>query len=122
MGIKDIQFPFSPEFEEDVRFSLALFFTELGFKSEEMSFEGNFQIQLGHTVITKDKDFSRKTVSGRNDLLLSRYGLPLAMVELKAPDVKFNRARSRSGAFLCKDSSQYASIYNSNEWKRNSNI
>ena len=122
MGIKDIQFPFSPESEEDVRFSLALFFTELGFKSEEMSFEGNFQIQLGHTIITKDKDFSRKTVSGRNDLLLSRYGLPLAMVELKAPDVKLTEQDRDQGLSYARTPSQYASIYNSNEWKRNSNI
>jgi hypothetical protein len=118
MGIKDIQFPFSPESEEDVRFSLALFFTELGFKPEEMSFENSFQVQLGHTLISIDKDFSRKTVSGRNDLLLSRYGIPLAMVELKAPDVKLteqDRDQGLSYARLLPNMPPYTILTNGRE-------
>ena len=115
MGIKDIPFPFSPESEEDVRFSLAMFFIELGFEPEEMIFESSFQVQLGHTTIDKDKDFSRKTVSGRNDLLLSRNGLPLAMVELKAPNIELSeqdRDQGLSYARLLRNMPPYTIVTN----------
>ena len=87
MGIKDISFPFEPTSEEDVRIQLAFYFKELGFKENEMSFEDHFEIKLGHNSIKISKHSYTEKVWGYSDLLLFHNELPLAMVEVKRPDV-----------------------------------
>ena len=81
MGLKEIPLQFSIDSEEDIRVMVISFFSELGFDKDEISCEDYFSIHLGHQAI----DISRKIVGGRSDILVSRNGQPLAIVETKAP-------------------------------------
>ena len=81
MGLKEIPLQFSIDSEEDIRVMVISFFSELGFDRDEISCEDYFSIYLGHQAI----DISRKIVGGRSDILVSRNGQPLAIVETKAP-------------------------------------
>lgn len=81
MGLKEIPAQFTIDSEEDIRTLVVSFFSELGFDKDEISCEDYFSIQLGHQTI----DFDRKIVGGRSDVLVTRNGLPLAVVETKAP-------------------------------------
>lgn len=85
MAIKDIVFPFDPDSEEDVRVALALYFSDMGFTIEDMSFEDSFQIRIGHTKVDIPKQRIRS--HGRSDILLMYGSQPLAIVEMKAPHI-----------------------------------
>jgi hypothetical protein len=81
MGLKEIPPQFSVDSEEDIRVMVISFFSELGFDRDEISCEDYFSIHLGHQAI----DIVRKIVGGRSDILVSRNGQPLAIVETKTP-------------------------------------
>lgn len=97
MGLKDVAFPFDTASEEDVRVALSRYLLDLGFTLDEMKFEDSFSIRLGHTQIEIKKggeinSSSRQTkntivTTGRSDLLLTHNEVPLAIVEVKAPNV-----------------------------------
>ncbi len=120
MGLKDVQIPFNPDSEEDVRVSLALYFRELGFSLEEMSFEDSFQITLGHAAIMINKSTSRKDARARSDMLLTHNGQALAIVETKAPDVELSdddRDQGLSYARLLTSMPPYTILTNGRELK-----
>ena len=73
--------------EEDLRILVSNYLKELGFDRNELSFEDYFCIRLGRSEITvePDEDFNNKQ-GGRSDILVSRNGKPLAILELKNPD------------------------------------
>ena len=76
MSLKDIPFPFSPDSEEEVRFAIAQYFSDLGFGLSDMSFEDHFTITLGRTSVIVNKQTDRKTVHGYSDMLLMHNGQP----------------------------------------------
>lgn len=82
MGLKDIPAQFRIDSEEDLRAMIVSYCSELGFGRDEISCEDYFSITLGHTLVPIDK----KSVGGRSDILISRNGKPLAIVETKAPN------------------------------------
>ncbi|HOF59870.1 MAG TPA: type I restriction enzyme HsdR N-terminal domain-containing protein [Candidatus Cloacimonadota bacterium] len=84
MGLKEIPLQFSIDSEEDIRVMVISFFTELGFDRDEISCEDYFSIHLGHQEI----EVNRKNIGGRSDILVSRNGQPLAIVETKTPSHK----------------------------------
>jgi hypothetical protein len=88
MSLKDVTEAFNPDSEEDLRFAVALYFCELGFERDELSFEDQFSIQLGRNtqVLGRSEKGQRDQVTGRSDLLLTRDGESVAIVETKAPD------------------------------------
>lgn len=87
MSLDTVQ-PFNPDSEDDLRFALALYFRELGFDRDELSFEDQFQIQLGRNtqVLRRGEELQRDRLTGRSDLLLTRHGESIAIVETKARD------------------------------------
>jgi hypothetical protein len=114
MGLNDVKFPFDPS-ESDIIVALAQYFKELGFESHEMRFEDSFSIKLGHTSIRVDKPTNQKTVHGRNDLLLTRSGQPLVMIEAKAPNVAISdedRDQGLSYARLLREMPPYTAVTN----------
>ena len=82
MALKDIPENFDIDSEEDLRIVVVKFFQELGFDETEISCEDFFSIRLGHTDINIDKE----NLNGRSDVLISRNGQPLAIVETKSPN------------------------------------
>jgi len=97
MGLKDISFPFNPDSEEEVRSALAMYFADLGFTLNEMSFEDSYQLRIGHSMIVVGGDQRQRTVRAYSDMLLVRNGQPLAIVETKDPDVDLSDADSDQG-------------------------
>lgn len=83
MALKDIPSNFSVDSEDDLRFAISQYFLELGFESHELSFEDQFTIRLGHNLIEVTRSPKEYELKGRSDLLLTRNGLPLAIVEIK---------------------------------------
>ncbi len=81
MGIKDIPLQFKIDSEEDLRTLVISYCSELGFGADEISCEDYFSIKLGHNAINIDKT----VVGGRSDILITRNGKPLAIIETKAP-------------------------------------
>lgn len=77
---------FDVDSEEDIRIAVVKYFQELGFELDEIRAETRFTIQLGHNElpIEGQKISNRNQVIGRSDLLLTRHGKPLAIVETKA--------------------------------------
>jgi Type I restriction enzyme R protein N terminus (HSDR_N) len=88
MSIKEIPAEFKTDSEDDLRLVVASFLKELGVEITELSCEDHFSIQLGHTAIIKNResDPNKTRVSGYSDILITRSGRPLAIVETKAPD------------------------------------
>lgn len=86
MGLKDIPSQFNIDSEEEVRLAVCQFFSELGFDRDEISAEDYFSIRLGHREIKISGREGRRDISGRSDILLSRNGVPLAIVETKGLD------------------------------------
>jgi hypothetical protein len=87
MSLNDLPENFDTDSEEDLRFAVANYFRELGFDSDEFSFEDQFSIRLGHnTLVVTKESFQSSQARGRSDLLLTRHGQPIAIVETKAPD------------------------------------
>lgn len=107
---------FNPESEEDVRIAVAHFFLELGFELDEMKFEDSFTITLGtNTLVVNKGERCRDTITGRSDMLLTRFGQPLAIVETKRPDHKLvdaDRDQAISYARLLKDIAPIAIVTN----------
>ncbi len=83
MSLKHVPSTFPVDSEEDLRFAVTQYFVELGFEPDEFSFEDQFSIRLGHTVILENRE--RDAIRGRSDLLLVRNDSPIAIVETKAP-------------------------------------
>jgi hypothetical protein len=81
MGLREIPVQLKIDSEEDLRAMVISYCSELGFDSDEISCEDHFSITLGHTSVLIDK----KSVGGRSDILISRCGKPLAIIETKAP-------------------------------------
>lgn len=86
MSLKDIPQTFDPASEEDVRYAVACYFRELGFDEDQLRFETNFSITLGHNAIIVNRGRSATTSIGRSDLLLTYGDTNIAIVETKAPD------------------------------------
>jgi hypothetical protein len=126
LALADVPHAFHPDSEEEVRVAIAYYFRELGFEADEMSFEDRFSIQLGHTSLelgvtpktTRRSSRRRTRVAGRSDLLLARYGQPLAIVETKAPDhplTEQDALQALSYARLLLDMAPYAIVTNGRE-------
>ena len=81
MGLKDVPSQLRIDSEEDLRAMVHSYCSELGFDADEISCEDYFSITLGHNSIPIDK----KIAGGRSDILISRNGKPLAIIETKAP-------------------------------------
>ncbi len=92
MALKDIPQAFNVDSEEDIRIAVVKYFQELGFELDEMRAETRFTIRLGHNElpIGGQKISQRDQVTGRSDLLLTRHGRALAIVETKAPGHALN--------------------------------
>jgi hypothetical protein len=88
MALKQVPTEFDIDSEEEVRFAVAQYFTDLGFDPNELSFEDHFRIQLGRTRFRAENSYRSGEsdvglAHGYSDLLLSRNGIPLAVVEVK---------------------------------------
>jgi Type I restriction enzyme R protein N terminus (HSDR_N) len=88
MSIKHIPAEFMTDSEDDLRLVVASFLQELGIESTELSCEDHFSIQLGHNaiIVNRESDPERRRVSGYSDVLITRNGRSLAIVETKSPD------------------------------------
>jgi hypothetical protein len=120
MGLVEVHFPFDISSEEDVRIALASYFRELGFMPEEMSFESQFKIRLGHNTFSVENNKSVRQASGRSDMLLVRNQQPLAIVETKAPGITLSdddRDQGLSYARLLSPMAPFTIITNGHELK-----
>jgi hypothetical protein len=120
MSLKDIPQGFVIDSEEDLRFMTAMFFLELGFDQNEFSFEDSFSIRLGHNTIIVGKDKKQKSVWGRSDILVSRNGSPLILVEAKKPGHKLTAEDAQqaiSYARLTNQITPFALLTNGREFK-----
>lgn len=121
MALKDVPETFDPDSEEDLRFAVALYFRELGFERDELSFEDQFSIRLGHNtfrVARRGTPEQRDQARGRSDLLLLRNGEPIAIVETKAPDHRLTNDdawQALSYASLLRPIAPYAIVTNGRE-------
>lgn len=118
MGLKEISFPFNPDSEEEVRVALTAYFQELGVSLSELSFEDSFSIRLGHNMIVVNKTPKQSVIHARSDMLLVRNGLPLAIVECKAPHLKLtvdDRDQGLSYARLLHSMPPYTIVTNGRE-------
>lgn len=80
MSLKDIPSQLRIDSEEDLRAMVISYCSELGFDADEISCEDYFSINLGHHSIKIEK-----TLGARSDILISRNGKPLAIIETKGP-------------------------------------
>ena len=120
MALKDIPHSFDIDSEEDLRFAVASYFRELGFDSDEFSFEDQFHIRLGHNtlLVEKSRVSAGPIKGGRSDLLLTRNGQPIAIVETKSPDhglTEEDAWQAISYARLLRQIAPYAIITNGSE-------
>ena len=84
MSLRNIPESFNIDSEEDLRFIIAKYFIELGFDANELSFEDTFSIQLGHnTIIVGNSDSKQNTSRGFSDILVTRNGNPIIVIETK---------------------------------------
>lgn len=120
MGLKDVKTPFYPS-EADLVVALTQYFNELGYRQDEIKIEESFEIRLGHTQIQLDQkgfSYKEKKIHGRSDLLITRNGRPLAIVEAKAPDVMLTEEDADQGlsyARLLKDMPPFTIVTNGQE-------
>jgi hypothetical protein len=117
MALKDVPQMFNVDTEEDVRIAVVKYFQELGFELDEIRTETRFTIQLGHnTLVIEGHEFShRDRVTGRSDILLTRNGRPLAIVETKSPGHSLNEKdalQALSYARLLLEMAPYAIVTN----------
>ncbi len=120
MALKDIPENFNLDSEEDLRFAIAQYFSDLGFDLADMSFEDQFSIRLGHNdiVVGRDRQPRNGRVGARSDLLLKRNGRILAVVETKAPDINLtdqDALQALSYARLLLDMAPFAIVTNGRE-------
>jgi type I site-specific restriction endonuclease len=80
MSLKGIPSQLNIDSEEDLRAMVVAYCSELGFDADEISCEDYFSIHLGHHSVT-----IKKTLGARSDILISRNGKPLAIIEIKIP-------------------------------------
>ncbi|MEA3327513.1 MAG: type I restriction enzyme HsdR N-terminal domain-containing protein [Chloroflexota bacterium] len=107
MSLKDIPESFNIDSEEDLRFFIANYFLELGFDTNEFSFEDTFSIQLGHnSIIVGKEDSERKTSGGRSDILVTRNGNPIILIETKKPDHKLTNEDAQQAISYARLTSQ----------------
>ena len=115
MALKDLPTPFRTDSEEEVRFAVAKFFSDLGFTEQELSLEDHFHIRLGHTAFRIDGKDHKGRLIGRSDILISRHGKNLAIVETKGPDHKLtiqDAEQAVSYARLLRQIAPYAIVTN----------
>ncbi len=120
MSLKHIPKKFTIDSEEDLRFMIAQFFLELGFDSNEFSFEDSFSIRLGHNTIIVGKEKKQKFLWGRSDILVSRSGNPLLLVEVKKPGNKLTEEDAQQAVSYARLTSQitpFALLTNGTEFK-----
>jgi hypothetical protein len=120
MALKDMPQAFDVDSEEDIRIAVVKYFHELGFELDEIRAETRFTIQLGHNElpIGGQKISQRDQVTGRSDLLLTRHGRPLAIVETKAPGHALNEKdalQALSYARLLLEMAPFAVVTNGRE-------
>ncbi len=117
MALKDIPQTFNADSEEDLRIAVVKYFQELGFELDEIKAETRFTIQLGHnTLVVEGQGAShRDQATGLSDILLTRHGRPLAIVETKAPNHALNEKdalQALSYARLLLEMAPYAIVTN----------
>lgn len=81
MSLKDIPSQLKIDSEEDLRAMVLAYCSGLGFDTDEISCEDHFVVHLGHHSI----NINKTVIGGRSDILISRNGKPLAIIETKAP-------------------------------------
>ena len=86
MPLKDVPKTFKVDSEEEVRFAVAQYFLDLGFLQEEISFEDQFKVRLGHKEVEISGAKQNGLLRGRSDILITRNGTNLAVIETKHPD------------------------------------
>jgi len=107
MSLKDIPESFNLDSEEDLRFVIAKYFLELGFDTNEFSFEDSFSIQLGHnSIIVGKEDSEQKTSGGRSDILVTRNGNPIILIETKNPNHKMTNEDAQQAISYARLTSQ----------------
>ena len=120
MALKDLSTPFQVDSEEEVRLAIAEYFLDLGFTKDELSLEDHFSVRLGRTVVRVDGKDHQGTLSGFSDILITRNGKNLAIVETKAPNHALTEADAHqavSYARLLKQMPPYAIVTNGRQTK-----
>ena len=120
MALKDISTPFRVDSEEEVRLAVAEYFYDLGFTKDQLSLEDHFSIRLGRTVVRIDGKDHQGTLSGFSDLLITRNGNNLAIVETKATNHELTGADAEqaiSYARLLRQIPPYAIVTNGRQTK-----
>ena len=70
--------------EEDVKIKFVLpFLTSLGFSEDELRFEKSFRLTFGHATYSVETGKERASVGARLDILVTRNGTNLFIVEVK---------------------------------------
>jgi len=120
MALKDVPQTFNVDTEEDVRIAVVKYFQELGFDLDEIRTETSFTIQLGHnTLVIEGHEVARRDrVTGRSDILLTRNGRPLTIVETKSPGHALNEKdalQALSYARLLLEMAPYAIVTNGHD-------
>ena len=120
MALKDIPKQFRVDSEDEVRLAVAKYFMELGFSEEELSLEDYFSISLGHGAVKVNSDKQNGKLSGFSDILITRNGKNLAIVETKAPNLRLTEADAEqaiSYARLLRQIPPYAIVTNGSQTK-----
>lgn len=84
---------------------------------KEIQHQTKFRIALGHVVVDIDGR-ARETLDGRSDILVSRAGRPLAVLELKRPNLKLTAKDDEQGlsyARLFQDRPPIVAVSNGDE-------
>ena len=106
--------------EDEVRLAVAKYFMELGFTEDELSLEDHFSIRLGHNATRVDCKDHKGRLSGFSDILITRNGKNLAIVETKGPDhtlTEQDKQQAISYARLLEQMAPFAIVTNGNEIK-----
>src|SRR5690348_9987183 len=117
MALKDILQAFNVDSEEDLRIDVVKYFHEMRLGLDEINTETSVTIQLGHNTLVVEGQGSshRDQVTGRSDILLTRHGKALAIVETKAPGHALNEKdalQALSYARLLLEMAPYAIVTN----------
>lgn len=107
--------------EEDVRQkSVVQYLRSLGFTDDELHFETWFAIRLGHKTYEVGTKKKRRRAGGRSDILITRNGSNLAIVEVKKEGKELtsdDRDQAISYALLLNPPAPLAIVTNGKKWR-----
>ena len=120
MALKHVPKLFNVDSENEVRFAVTSYFLELDFVESEISFEDYFSVRLGHRNMEISATKKDGLLRGYSDILITRNGKNLAVIETKGPDKRLTEADAEqaiSYARLLLQIAPFAIVTNGRETK-----